>query len=65
MARVSVAMATYNGAKYVQEQLDSIRKQRVAPHELVVTDDGSTDDTVTIVEKFAAEAPFPVRVFKN
>ena len=65
MVRISVAMATYNGAKYLQEQLDSIRKQRCAPYELVVTDDGSTDDTVAIVETFAVEAPFPVRVFRG
>lgn len=65
MTSVSVAMATYNGAAYIRQQLDSIAAQRVLPNELVVTDDGSSDDTVSIVRKFALDAPFPVRVHQN
>lgn len=62
---VSVAMATYNGAKHIREQLDSLARQTVLPLELVVTDDGSTDDTIEIVKDFAGVAPFPVSVFRN
>ena len=57
---VSVAMATYNGGRFLQEQLDSIRRQTRLPDELVVCDDGSTDDTVDILRRFAADAPFKV-----
>lgn len=63
--KISVAMATYNGAKYLQEQLDSFVAQTRQPDELVVTDDCSTDDTVRIVEAFAASAPFEVILQRN
>lgn len=63
--RISVAMATYNGEKYISEQLDSIASQDLLPIELVITDDGSTDRTLQIIGEFARLAPFPVRVFRN
>lgn len=63
--RISVAMATYNGEKYIGEQLDSIARQDLLPMELVITDDGSTDGTLRIAEEFARNAPFPVRIFRN
>ena len=65
MTTVSIAMATYNGADYLQEQLDSFCAQTLLPDELVITDDGSTDDTLGIAERFAAAAPFSVRVHRN
>lgn len=61
----SVVMATYNGARYLPVQLDSLAAQERLPDELVITDDGSTDDTAKVVEAFAASAPFPVRFFPN
>lgn len=63
--RVSIAMATYNGAQYLREQLDSLAAQTRPPDELVVTDDGSTDSTLEILADFAKSAPFPVRLFEN
>jgi glycosyltransferase involved in cell wall biosynthesis len=63
--KVSIAMATYNGAAFVRAQLDSFVCQTRPPDELVVTDDGSADDTLDIVERFAREAPFPVHVHRN
>ncbi|WP_082442187.1 glycosyltransferase family 2 protein [Sphingomonas sp. Leaf257] len=60
--RIAVAMATYNGARYIREQLESIAAQTLPPVELVVSDDGSTDDTLAIVRAFAAQVPFPVRI---
>ena len=63
--RVSVAMATYNGARFIGEQLASIAAQTVAPAELVVTDDASCDDTVAIVRAFAQVASFPVHIHEN
>ena len=65
MPRLSVALCTYNGEKHIQAQLDSIVGQTRSPDELVVRDDGSTDDTVAIVEAFARTAPFPVRVLAS
>ena len=57
---ISVAMATFNGGRYLREQLDSIRRQSLLPTELIVCDDGSSDNTVEIVRRFAADAPFKV-----
>jgi glycosyltransferase involved in cell wall biosynthesis len=58
-------MATFNGAEFIGEQLESLARQTLLPAELLVGDDGSTDATVAIVEAFAAEAPFPVRIIRN
>lgn len=63
--RVSIALATYNGALYLEQQLESFRRQDRLPDELVVSDDASVDDTLSILESFAAEAPFEVRVRSN
>ena len=49
---VSVVMATYNGADYIEEQLDTIREQTRPADELLVCDDGSTDNTVGIVKAY-------------
>jgi glycosyltransferase involved in cell wall biosynthesis len=63
--RISVAMCTYNGERFLPQQLASIAKQTRLPDELVVCDDRSTDRTVAIVREFAASASYPVRVFEN
>ena len=62
---LSVALITYNGEKYLLEQLESLKNQTRLPDELVVCDDGSTDGTLEILQKFIVSAPFPVRVFQN
>ena len=51
---ISVVMCTYNGAKYVKEQLDSIVQQTVADFELVICDDCSNDGTWEILQEYAA-----------
>jgi glycosyltransferase involved in cell wall biosynthesis len=58
-------MATYNGERFIRQQLDSFSAQTYRPNELVVTDDGSTDRTLAIVREFAASAPFEVRIYEN
>jgi glycosyltransferase involved in cell wall biosynthesis len=63
--RMSVAMCTYNGARFLQQQLDSIAQQRRLPDELVICDDRSSDATMTIIEEFASRATFPVRHYRN
>lgn len=60
---VSVAMATYNGERWVRTQIESIVAQSEPPTELVVSDDGSTDRTVDIVESMWT--PFELRVEVN
>ena len=49
---ISVAMATYNGEKYIKEQLESILRQLNVNDEVVISDDGSTDNTIKIVNDF-------------
>lgn len=63
--KISIAMATYNGARYLEEQLDSFLKQTRLPDEVVVSDDGSTDETLAIVDSFAKKALFEVRILRN
>lgn len=58
-------MATYNGAGYLAEQLESLRVQTTTPLELVVTDDASSDDTVAVIRAFAETCGFPVRIEIN
>ncbi|MCE4526993.1 glycosyltransferase, partial [Escherichia coli] len=45
-------MATYNGGEYVYTQLNSILKQLGRNDELIISDDGSTDNTINIIEKY-------------
>lgn len=62
---LSIAMATYNGAAHLDEQLASLARQTRLPDELVVCDDASTDATPAILEAFARTAAFPVMVHHN
>lgn len=50
--KISVVMTTYNGEKYVEEQLDSIRKQTRKPDEVIIFDDCSSDNTVEVVREY-------------
>jgi len=65
LVTVSIALTTYNGALHLQEQLDSYVKQTRRPDEVVICDDGSTDDTLSIITEFVKTAPFSVRVIRN
>src|SRR6476661_7636895 len=61
---VSVAMATYNGANYVAEQIDSILQQTHPFIEIVIVDDASKDDTVAIIEQYQSHYPC-IRLYRN
>ncbi len=63
--KISIALCTYNGEKYLAEQLESLLAQTRPPDEIVVCDDCSIDSTVGIIESFAARASFPVRLRRN
>ena len=52
--KVSVVMCTYNGEKYLREQLQSILDQTRPPDEIIISDDGSTDSSLQIVAEFAS-----------
>ena len=59
---VSVCMATYNGGKYLHEQIDSIINQLDDNDELIISDDGSTDSTVSIIESYKDKR---IKLLKN
>lgn len=50
--KVSVCIATYNGEKYIKEQIDSILCQLSSEDEIVISDDGSSDNTLDIIYKY-------------
>jgi glycosyltransferase involved in cell wall biosynthesis len=52
--KVSVVLCTYNGEKYLKEQIDSILTQTYPIHELIIQDDCSTDNTVSIIHTYMA-----------
>lgn len=61
----SVVLATYNGEKHLLEQLKSINDQSCSPKELIVVDDGSSDNTIDLVETFLWKESIDVRVYRN
>ncbi len=61
----SVALASFDGARFIDEQLESLARQTRLPDQLIVSDDASTDDTCERVERFAAGAPFEVQLVRN
>ena len=63
--KISVAMCTYDGAEFLPAQLESIIAQSRLPDEIVVCDDGSTDETQTLLKQFAATSPVAVSLHVN
>lgn len=62
--KISVALATYNGSRFIVEQLDSILNQSIVPDEIIVCDDCSSDKTIEILKKYAENHPI-VKIFEN
>ena len=65
MDKVSIAIATYNGAKALREQLDSLYNQTVQPDEIFVSDDCSNDGTVEILEEYHIHLQTPAEKGKR
>ena len=62
---ISVAICTYNGEKYLHEQINSILSQTVTPNEIVVCDDGSTDRTLEILAEHSNQNPGLFKIIRN
>lgn len=62
---VSVVLPTYNGETFISQQLESYNQQSRLPDELIITDDGSTDNTERVITEFARNSSFPVKFIKN
>jgi len=52
MLKLSILLSTYNGQKYVRQQIESILCQNFRDFQLIIRDDGSSDDTVSIIKSF-------------
>ena len=59
---ITVLLAAYNGASYIEEQIRSILGQTLPPDQLLISDDGSTDGTVELLERLQAEYPSVLRL---
>ena len=62
---ISVAMGTYNGARFIRSQIDSLLAQTHPPREIIVSDDNSTDATLEIVREIASQVTIPIVVSVN
>ncbi len=62
--KTSVALCTYNGSRFLEQQLDSILNQTMQVDEIIVCDDRSTDDTLNILTRYKAKFS-KIHVFKN
>lgn len=65
MDKVTILMATYNGSKYLEEQLNSIIKQDYTNWKLIVSDDHSTDETIEILQKYEQQYPDKIELLLN
>ena len=61
----SVAMCTYNGEKFLKQQLDSILNQTLAVDEIIICDDRSTDATISILNSYKEKYPDVLKIFIN
>ena len=52
-SKVAILLATYNGSKYIREFLDSLAAQTYTDFELIIRDDGSTDETLEIIHSYS------------
>ena len=62
MVRVSVCVATYNGEKYIKEQIGSIITQLTEEDEIIISDDHSTDGTINVIKAYNDER---IKIFFN
>lgn len=63
--KVSVIVPNYNHARYLEQRLRSIFEQTHRPHEIIFLDDASSDESVEIASRLAAESPVPFHLIPN
>lgn len=55
MAKISVIIPVYNTEKYIEKCLDSILKQTMQDFEIIIVNDGSTDNSEDVIKKYIEE----------
>ncbi len=63
--KVSIALATYNGERFLHQQLNSLLAQSRLPEEIIICDDGSTDSTKSILNEYKKKHPEIIAVYEN
>jgi glycosyltransferase involved in cell wall biosynthesis len=61
--KTSIALCTYNGDRFLKEQLQSLENQSIPANEIIICDDDSTDNTLQIIQEFSAK--LPIKFFQN
>lgn len=62
--KISVILINYNYAHYLKDSIESIVNQTIPPHQLIIIDDCSTDQSIQIIEEYALKIPF-IQFYKN
>lgn len=65
MSKVSIAMCTYNGERFIKEQINSLLNQTHKPNEIVICDDNSSDNTISIINEIAKDTNIDIKVHIN
>lgn len=63
--KISVALCTYNGEKFIEQQLDSILNQTISVDEIIICDDCSKDNTVALINKYVLKNPELFKLYIN
>ncbi len=64
-SKYTIVMCSFNGESYIEDQLDSFLDQTIEPEQLIVSDDGSYDSTISILNKYANTVSFQFAIEKN
>lgn len=62
MIKASVIIPVYNGEKFVENAIQSVQDQTLTPDEIIIVDDGSTDQTAQVLTRISHRSPIPVRL---
>jgi glycosyltransferase involved in cell wall biosynthesis len=62
MPKISIIIATYNGAKYLSEQINSVLNQSYKEWQLIIRDDGSVDTTLEVIKEYTRKYPEKIQL---
>ena len=65
MAEVTILLAAYNGSGFISQQIDSILRQSFPSFRLILSDDGSTDGTAQLLERYARQYPDKITHYRS